>query len=176
MGVRCWDHISTIQVYYPSQWGCSSTQSTPPGYATVNSVNSTMERSALELFDLVDVQYEGRTLQIRPSQLTATNIARTFRLIPETIFLVSDRGTVALPTDGVFDDVDQCYTWSVEGDKSTANLQSRPGVALQSMGNKGSDRWKPQAFPLLSRSSRNSNMSCCVWGSGLGDGQQIRWM
>ena len=58
-------------------------------------------------FDLVDVHYEGQTLQMRPSQLTVANIARTFCLIPETIFLVSERGTVALPTDGVFDDVDR---------------------------------------------------------------------
>ena len=57
---------------------------------------------------------------MRPSQLTVANITRTFRLIPETIFLVSELGTVALPTDGVFN-VNQCFTWSVEGDKSTAN-------------------------------------------------------
>ena len=56
---------------------------------------------------------------MRPSQLTTTNIARAFRLIPDTIILVSDRGKVALPTDGVFDDVDKCFTWTVEGDKAT---------------------------------------------------------
>ena len=66
--------------------------------------------------DFVDISFEGRSLQMRPSQLTTTNIARAFRLIPDTIILVSDRGTLALPTDGVFDDVDECYTWTVEGD------------------------------------------------------------
>ena len=114
-----------------------------------------MERSGFELFDLVDVHYEGRTLQMRPSQLTVANIDRTFRLIPETIFLVSERGTVALPTDCVFDDVDQCFTWSV-GDKSTAN---RAG-AITAPGKQGSDCWKPQAFPLAAHSSRSSNVSC----------------
>ena len=119
-----------------------------------------MERSSFELFDLVDLSYDGRNLQMRQSQLTVANIARTFRLIPETIFLVSDRGTVALPTDGVFEDVDQCYTWTVEGDKSTAMamLQSRPLPSHSSSGKQSSgDRWKPQAFP---RPPRSSSVSC----------------
>ena len=121
-----------------------------------------MERSTFELFDLVDLSYDGRNLQMRPSQLTVANIARTFRLIPETIFLVSDRGTVALPTDSVFEDVDQFYTWTVEGDKSTAIQQARPlpTILSHSSGKQSSgDRWKPQAFPHVARSSRSSSVS-----------------
>ena len=44
----------------------------------------------------VDLSFEGRTLQLRSDQVTVINIARTFRLIPETIILVSDSGTVAI--------------------------------------------------------------------------------
>ena len=78
-------------------------------------------------FALIDLSYGGRTLQMRPSQLTTTNIARAFRLIPDTIILVSERDTVALPQDGVFHDVDDCYTWIVEGEKSTTNMSVAGG-------------------------------------------------
>lgn len=52
-------------------------------------------------FQFIDLSYGGRTLQMRPSQLTTVNIARAFRLIPDTIILVSERDTVALPQDGM---------------------------------------------------------------------------
>lgn len=40
-------------------------------------------------------------------QVTVNNIARTFRLIPETIILVTDSGTVAIPDEtSSFPDVD----------------------------------------------------------------------
>ena len=56
------------------------------------------------ILDFVDISFGGQSLQMRPSQLTTTNIAKAFRLIPDTIILIYDRETVALPTDGVFDD------------------------------------------------------------------------
>ena len=68
-------------------------------------------------FSLVDLTFGERTLQMRPSQLTTANIARAFRLMPETIILVSDRDTVAIPQDGIFHDVDNSYTWTVEWGK-----------------------------------------------------------
>ena len=67
--------------------------------------------------DLINVTHDGRTLQMRPDQLTITVLSKAFRLIPETIFLVSDRGTIAVAEDGIFQDVDDLYTWSVEGEK-----------------------------------------------------------
>lgn len=81
-------------------------------------------------YQLVDLSYSGRSLQMRPSQLTS-NIARVFRPIPETIILVSEQDTVALPQDGVFHDVDDCYTWTVEGEKATTNISivSLPGAS-----------------------------------------------
>ena len=103
--------------------------------------------------DFVDISFEGRSLQMRPSQLTTTNIARAFRLIPDTIILVSDRGTVALPTDGVFDDVDECYTWTVEGDKATNGGGSIATRAPKS----GVERWKPKTFqPSISTATSHS--------------------
>ena len=102
----------------------------------------------LSEFQLIDLSHGGRTLQMRTSQLTATNITRAFWLIPETIILVSERDTVALPQDGVFHDVDDCYTWTVEGEKATTNIPVAPmGSNSRKVG--GESRWKPQASPLL---------------------------
>ena len=58
----------------------------------------------------IDVTFEGRTLQLRPAQLTVNTVAIAFRLIPETIILVSDCGTVAIPENGKFTDVDPAYS------------------------------------------------------------------
>ena len=86
---------------------------------------------------------------MRPSQLTTSNIARAFRLIPETIILVSERDTGAFPQDGVFHDVDDCYTWTVEGEKATTNISVAP-IGASGHGSRkssGGERWKPQVFP-----------------------------
>ena len=99
-------------------------------------------------FQFIDLSYGGHTLQMRPSQLTTSNIARAFRLIPDTIILVSERDTVALPQDGVFHDVDDSYTWTVEGDKATTNIPiAHMGASGSRKGSGGESRWKPQVFP-----------------------------
>ena len=101
-------------------------------------------------FQFIDLSYGGRTLQMRPSQLTTSNIAWAFRLIPETIIhvLVSERDTVALPQDGVFHDVDDCYSWTVEGEKATTNIPLAPmGASGSRKGSGGESKWKPQVFP-----------------------------
>ena len=59
-------------------------------------------------FQFIDLSYGGHTLQMCPSQLTTSKIARAFWLIPDTTILVSER-------DGVFHDVDDSYTWTIEG-------------------------------------------------------------
>ena len=60
--------------------------------------SASMESSAVgEIASYVNLSFESRTLQIRSDQVNVNNIiARTFRLIPETIILVSDSGTVAI--------------------------------------------------------------------------------
>ena len=61
---------------------------------------------------------------------------------------MSERDTVALPQDGVFHDVDDCYTWTVEGEKATTNISVAPmGASGSRTGSSGESRWKPQVFP-----------------------------
>ena len=78
---------------------------------------------------------------MRPDQLTITVLSKAFRLIPETIFLLSDRGTIAVAEDGIFQDVDDLYTWSVEGEKATVGR----GVFIRWNGtvewNGGMEQW-----------------------------------
>ena len=99
--------------------------------------------------DLVTLEFEGRSLQLRPEQLTVSNVAKTFRLIEDTIILVSERGTVAIPEDGVFVDVDSLDCWTVQGDKTTG-----PRVTGQS-----TSKWRPQVFPPPVRASSNPGPS-----------------
>ena len=97
--------------------------------------------------ELIDVSFEGRTLQLRQDQLTLNTISRAFRLVPETVLLVSERGTVAIPVDGVFKDVDEMYTWTVEGDKVTSHSSSgRNSGPRQLSTNQPVAKWKPQVF------------------------------
>ena len=72
-----------------------------------------------ELEGLISVKYEGRSLQMRRDQLTVEVVSKVFRLIPQTVLLVSDVGTIATADEGVFNNVDAVYTWTVEGDKAT---------------------------------------------------------
>ena len=108
---------------------------------------------------LIDVMFEERTLQLRPDQLSVNNLAVAFRLIPETIILVSSCGTVAISEDGLFGDVDPLYSWTVEGDKATNRLMGRNGTGPQQQQQQQQskplgDRWKPHTFSPVIRSSR----------------------
>ena len=103
--------------------------------------------------ELVTLEFEGRSLQLRPEQLTVTNVAKTFRLIEETIILVSERGTVAIPEDGVFVDVDSLDRWTVQGDKKTG-----PRVTGQPT-TQSSSKWRPQIFPPPVRATSNPGPS-----------------
>ena len=75
---------------------------------------------------------------MRPEQLSVANIAKAFRLIEETIILVSDRETVAIPEGGMFYDVDYLVSWTVQGDKATGPRFGGPAAA---------SKWKPQFYP-----------------------------
>ena len=112
--------------------------------------------------EYVDISFEGRNLQLRMDQITVNNLAKTFRLIPQTVILVSTCGTVALPDgdDGLFFDLDPTLSWTVEGDKSST---SRPGQLVQSTNlnplastikAEKKEKWKPTTFPSRSTSSR----------------------
>ena len=98
----------------------------------------------------ITLSFEGCTLQLRSDQITVSSIARTFRLIPETIILVSDSGTVAIPDSdsGSFPDLDSTIGWTVEGEKST--LRNQP-LSLSTHGRvpPSKERWKPQIFHVM---------------------------
>ena len=91
---------------------------------------------------LIDMTFEDRTLQLLPDQLSVNNLAVAFRLIPETIILVSSCGTVAISEDGLFGDVDPLYTLTVEGDKATNRLMGRNVTGPQQQSKPLRDRWK----------------------------------
>ena len=105
----------------------------------------------------IDLSFEGRTLQLCSDQITVCNIARTFRLIPQTIILVSESGTVAIPDgeSGAFPDLDSFLTWTVEGDKarsgSSSFLTGSTGPAPSAK-----ERWKPQPFSRKVASAASS--------------------
>ena len=113
---------------------------------------------------LIDVTFENRTLQLRQNQLTVDNISRAFRLIPETVLLISDRGTVAIPQEGVFNNVDELYNWVVEGDRVTTHAASVRNLgAASSHSQSGSTaRWKPQAFPTNRPRGSNVSLTSCT--------------
>ena len=67
----------------------------------------------------INVTFEGRSLQLRPDQLTVDVLSKVFHLIPETILLVSDVGTIATADEGIFAGVNGLYIWTVEGTKAT---------------------------------------------------------
>ena len=116
--------------------------------------------------EYVDISFEGRSLQLRMDQITVNNLAKTFRLIPRTVILVSTCGTVALPdSDGLFFDLDSTLSWTVEGDKSSHGSTTRPSQLImqstslgsslsQTKNGKEKERWKPTTFPSRSTSSR----------------------
>ena len=111
----------------------------------------------------VDVSFEGRTLSMRSDQLTTSNVAIAFRLIPETIILVSDYGHVALPdANGIFD-ADPRNSWKVEGGKSTARPAGRASLPVPAA--KQHERWRLQSFPPSGRTTGSNQVCTCRSGS-----------
>ena len=96
--------------------------------------------------DLVTVTHDGRSLQMRLDQLTVNVLSKAFRIIPETLFLVSEQGTIAMPEEGKFQDVDECMNWIVEGDKTTTGSGAARGASTSASSSKPS-KWKPHSFP-----------------------------
>ena len=105
--------------------------------------------------DLITIKYDGRTLQLRPEQLTVRYIAKAFRLIEETIILVSDRGTVAIPEDGIFRDLDMYEQWTVQGTKTSGPRAATASAvgALSLCSGGAAPKWTPHLFSRPSGSS-----------------------
>ena len=83
---------------------------------------------------------------MRLDQLTVNVLSKAFRIIPETLFLVSEQGTIAMPEEGKFQDVDECMNWIVEGDKTTTGSGTARGASTSASSSKPS-KWKPHSFP-----------------------------
>ena len=131
-----------------------------------------------EFEGMISVAYEGRSLQMRRDQLTIEVLSKVFRLVPETVLLVSNVGTIATAEDGVFKNVDALYAWTVEGDRvtSVSSISScglsetrRPSLRLKhkpgsSSTQSSSERWKPQPYgvPATSDQQRTRHVSVCV--------------
>ncbi|XP_059201642.1 uncharacterized protein LOC131981386 [Centropristis striata] len=69
----------------------------------------------------------ARTVNLRHTDLTITNISRIFKLIPSSIYLVKDSGDVLLlsPT-GYIDDFDDLHRCEVRGDEDRSAFQVTP--------------------------------------------------
>ena len=119
--------------------------------------------------DFVKLSYEGRNLKMRQSQLTIMNIGKAFKLIPDSLLLVSETGTVALPdVDGLFDEeVDNSIKWRVDGEEvaSGQGSTSTTGLGLSSNATAcsfyssktpGVSQWKPRSFPPIASKKKVS--------------------
>ena len=108
--------------------------------------------ASFRLPNQVKLQYGDRILQFRPEDVTVNSLSRIFHLIPDTIILISDDGTVCVPQGqtGKFD-VDDFLDYKVEGDLSTigtcgtriSQLSDQPSTSKITP----STRWKPKSFP-----------------------------
>ena len=104
---------------------------------------------------LVRVQFGEHKLQICVSDLTVKTIAKIFHLLPDTVLLVSEEGTVAVPDDSGRFQVDDFLQWRVQGDVSsvgtsgsrfsTNQQQSNPGVSNSTSTSVGM-KWKSKSF------------------------------
>ena len=94
------------------------------------------------------------TLEFERSRYGQNNSQSCQNIPTSRIVLVSERGSVAIPEDGVFVDVDNLDHWTVQGDKTTG-----PRVTGHSGQTTSNAKWRPQVFPPLVRGSGNSNPS-----------------
>jgi hypothetical protein len=112
----------------------------------------------------VKIQYGDRILQFRPEDVTVTSLSKIFHLIPDTIILISEDGTVCVPQDqtGRFD-VEDFLDYKVEGDLSTIGTCGMPISQLSDQPstskNAPSTRWKPKSFPIRAKLSAVSSYS-----------------
>ena len=98
-------------------------------------------------FNQVKVRFGERSLQFRQEDISVQNLARIFHLIPDTIILISEDGTVNVPNSNGKFEVDDFLEYKVEGDLSTVGTC---GTQTQGSGDQSSavNRWKPKSFPM----------------------------
>ncbi len=66
---------------------------------------------------LYTVERNGKSLKLKPRQLTTQILSKLYNAFPETIVLVPDDGYIETPDDyGKFVDVDDFAIWTVAGD------------------------------------------------------------
>lgn len=96
-------------------------------------------------FNQVMVRFGERSLQFRPEDISVQNLARIFHLIPDTIILISEDGTVNVPNSNGKFEVEDFLEYKVEGDLSTVGTSGTHGSGDQSS---AVNRWKPKSFPM----------------------------
>ena len=78
--------------------------------------------SNLYNYSLYTIEKDGKTVKLKPSQLTTQVIGKVFGLFPDSIILISDDGFVETPDhEGKFLDVDDLSKWVVNGDSLKAD-------------------------------------------------------
>ena len=79
----------------------------------------------------IEVKCDGRNMQLRRDQLTVPNLAKLSHVLPDTLYLISDDGYVALPdSQGQFSAVECFRVWRVEGVKSSKGAMPSFGTQL----------------------------------------------
>ena len=128
-------------------------------------MNSDMD--LVEYNPQVEVTCDGRKLQVRRDQLTVPNLSKIFHVVPDTLYLVSDDGNVALPDEhGRFSSIEFFCVWQVEGVKSSKGASpgfgkvlgaSSSTSGLNSAGLSGvRSKWKPKIFPRSAAATSTS--------------------
>lgn len=114
--------------------------------------------SSFSITPQVKVVYGDRRLQFRPEDITVSSLSRIFHLIPDTIILISEEGTVCVPDDSGKFETDDLLEYKVEGDVSTLGSSGVTSLFDQpsTSGASTSSRWKPKAFPLRMKSPVSS--------------------
>ena len=86
--------------------------------------------SVNDLYSLYTVELDGKTVRLKPSQLTTQVLCKIFGLFPESIILISEDGFVETPDpEGKFHDVDDLPKWNVCGDSLKARVEQAQEVA-----------------------------------------------
>ncbi|XP_064404016.1 uncharacterized protein LOC135349419 [Halichondria panicea] len=84
--------------------------------------NMSSSVSNLYNYSLYTIEKDGKTVKLKPSQLTTQVIGKVFGLFPDSIILISDDGFVETPDhEGKFLDVDDLSKWVVNGDSLKAD-------------------------------------------------------
>ena len=125
--------------------------------------------SRFSVVSQIKVQYGHRKLQFHPEDITVSSISRIFHLIPETIVLISEEGTVCVPDSAGKFEVNEFLEYKVEGDVSTIGTSGMTSLQISEQpstsGASNTSRWKPKAFPLKLKVPPVSDNLCKSHGS-----------